>query len=198
MRTKRFTKISETAFNELQMDAGVLLKTFDPSNPTMTLSNIVCATTGGITASCVPTYQDNGEDVDNCPNNMKEFKEITGYDAKMSFTALNVTADVIKLSLGAADITQATGKITPRNHLELTDFTDAIWWVGDLSDGGFAAICLKNALSTSGLSLKTTKGGKGNLTVELTGHYSISAQDEVPMDFYVSEGTESSAPVVPG
>jgi hypothetical protein len=52
------------------------------------------------------------------------------------------------------------------------------------------AICLKNALSTSGLSLQTTKDGKGQISVSLSGHYSITEQDVVPMEFYVQEGEE--------
>ena len=45
-----------------------------------------------------------------------------------------------------------------------TDFSD-IWWVGDRSDGGLVAICLRNALSTGGFSLQTTKNGKGQIAV---------------------------------
>ena len=181
----RFSKISENTFNELQTEAGVILSTFDPSAPAVPQDeDIICATTGGITASCVPTTRDDGEDVDNCPPNMLELKKISSYEAKMSFTALSVTAETIRMSLGAADIGN-DGKITPRSAYQRTDFKD-IWWVGDLSDGGFCAICLKRAVSTSGFSLKTTKAGKGNLTVELTGHYTLDAQTEVPMEFYVA------------
>ena len=79
----------------------------------------------------------------------------------------------------------------PRKTLKTTDFTD-VWWVGDLSDGGLVAICLKNALSTSGFSLQTTKNGKGQLSVTLSGHTSIKEQDTVPMEFYVVEGTETA------
>lgn len=180
----KFAKISENTFNELQTEAGVLLNTFDPTNPVAPESSaIICATTGGITASCVPTTRDDGEDVDNCPANMLELKKISSYEAKLAFTALSVTAETIRMSLGAADVEGE--KITPRSEYKKTDFKD-IWWVGDLSDGGFCAICLKRAVSTSGFSLKTTKAGKGNLTVELTGHYTLDAQTEVPMEFYVA------------
>jgi hypothetical protein len=36
--------------------------------------------------------------------------------------------------------------------------------------------------------LQTTKGGKGQVAVTLTGHYSVNDQDTVPMEFYVAEG----------
>lgn len=183
-----FTKISANAFDEMQLDAGVLLNTFNPASPAVPDEAIITATTGGITASCKPTYSDLGEDVDNCPNNTKELKHLDGWDCKLAFTALGTSPAAIKLALGAADIdgTDRT-KIIPRRNLAQTDFGD-IWWVGDKADGGMVAIDLKNALSTSGFELKTSKNGKGQISVELTGHVSISAQDVMPMEFYSTEG----------
>ena len=74
----------------------------------------------------------------------------------------------------------------PRRDLSQSDFTD-LWWVGDRADGGFVAVKLMNALSTGGFSLTTTKAGKGQVEVTLTGHVSIDAQDVVPMEFYSAE-----------
>lgn len=178
----KFTVIPNDTFSGMQLDAGVLLKTFNPASVAAPQdTDIICATTGGINATCVPTYSDLGEDVDNCPVNMKELKHLDGWECKMSFTALGTSADNIRLALGAADVT--TNKITPRRDLKQSDFSD-IWWVGDRADGGCVAIQLKNALSTGGFSLQTTKSGKGQMSCELTGHVSIDAQDEMPMIFY--------------
>ena len=79
--------------------------------------------------------------------------------------------------------------MTPRRDLKQADFTD-LWWVGDRADGGCVAIQIKNALSTGGFSLQTTKNGKGQLSVELTGHVSIDAQDTMPMVFYSLDASE--------
>ena len=181
----RFTVIPQDAFDALQMDAGVLLKTFNPANVAAPAdADIICATTGGINPTCVPTYSDFGEDVDNVPNNMKEFKHLDGWDCKISTTGLGTSPELIKLALGAADIDGTnTSMIVPRRDLAQTDFSD-IWWVGDRADGGCVAIQLKNALSTGGFSLQTTKNGKGQISIELTGHVSIAAQNVVPMVFY--------------
>jgi hypothetical protein len=101
---------------------------------------------------------------------------------------LNVTTNIIKTALGAADIDSTDNtKVTPRTELKTSDFKP-IWWVGDRTDGGMIAIKLLNALSTGGLSLQTTKKGKGQLSVTLTGHISIEDTDTVPMEFYVAEG----------
>lgn len=183
---KLFNKIPTKTFDDVQLEAGVLLKSFNPASPKAPEdADIICATTGGVQASCVPTYTDMGEDVDNCPNKMKELQILDGWECKLSFTALGVGADVIKMALGAADI--SGNKITPRADLEQSDFTNEIWWVGDKGGGGMVAICLKNVLSTGGFSLQTTKKGKGQLSVELTGHVSINAQDVVPMEFYTTD-----------
>ena len=184
-----FTVIPQSTFEEMQLDAGVLLKTFNPASPAVTDSAIICATTGGISASCVPTYSDLGEDVDNCPINTKELKHLDSWLCTLGFTSLGVSPAQIKMALGAADIdgTDST-KIVPRRDLEQTDFSD-VWWVGDRADGGFVAVQLKNALSTDGFALTTTKAGKGQVAVTLTGHVSINAQDVVPMVFYSAEPT---------
>lgn len=181
-----FTKIPTTTFDDLQTDAGVVLKNFNISKPELIDTDIICATTGGISVSCVPTFSDMGEDIDNCPTGMLELMNVDGYDCKMSFTSLGVTEDTIKLSLGAADV--ENGKIVPRKNLDPGDF-QSVWWVGDKKNGGMVAVHLMMALSTGGFSLQTTKNGKGQLAVELTGHTSISAQDVVPMEFYVAEPT---------
>lgn len=184
--SKMFTQISSEAFKNIQRGAGMILNKFDPAKPAKPAdADIVCATTGGITASCVATYTDDGEDIDNVPNNTKELKQLESWECKLSFTMVTMTAGGVKLSIGPATVTG--NKIVPKDSLELTDFTDNIWWVGDMGDGGLAAICLKNVLSSGGFSLQTTKNGKGQVSVELLGHVSISALDEVPMEFYVQE-----------
>ena len=183
-----YTVIPQNTFNEIQMDAGVLLTSFNPASPAVVDSNIICATTGGINASCTPEYTDLGEDVDNCPNNMKELKKLDSWSCVISTTCLGTSPASIRRALGAADIdSNDTTKIVPRADLKQSDFSD-IWWVGDRADGGLVAIQLKNALATSGFSLQTTKNGKGQVSLELTGHVSINAQKVVPMVFYSIEG----------
>lgn len=184
----KYTIIPETAFKELQLDAGVLLKNFNPASAGVPNdADIICATTGGISVSCIPSYSDMGEDVDNCPGNTLEFKKLNGWDCKMGFNSLGTSTELIKMSLGAADV--EGNKVTPRRDLKISDFQSSLWWVGDRADGGCVAVELKNALSTGGFSMQTTKNGKGQITVELTGHVSINAQETVPMVFYSIDPT---------
>lgn len=183
-----YTKIPQNAFEALQLDAGVLLTSFNPASPSIQDSQILTATTGGLTIACVPQYSDFAEDVDNAPNNIKEFKHLDGWDCSISTTSLGTSLELLRYTLGAADITAATSKIVPRRDLKQSDFAD-LWWVGDKADSGFVAVKLINALSTGGFSLKTTKNGKGQISMTLTGHVSIADQDTMPMEFYSIDGT---------
>lgn len=184
----KFTRIPADTFEQIQTEAGILLYKFDTDNPgSVKDEDIICPTTGGITASCVPSYSDMGEDVDNCPANLLELKNLDSWECTLEFTSLGTSPKSIRLALGAADIdSNKPSKIIPRRNLKTTDASD-VWWVGDRADGGMVAVCLKRALSTSGFSLQTTKSGKGQTSVTLTGHTTVDTQDEVPMEFY-SEG----------
>lgn len=194
----KYTKIPETTFKNLQLNAGVLLSSFNPSSATVADESIIGATTGGINFTATPTYTDFGEDIDNCPKNMKELKKLDSWEAKCSGTFVTVDTAVAKSLIGAADIGQSdTTKVTPRNDLAQADFSD-IWIVGDYSDkngdtnGGFIAIHMMNALSTGGFQIKTADNEKGQFAFEYTAHYSMSAQDTVPFEVYVKAGTAES------
>ena len=191
----KYTKIPETTFQNLQLNAGVLLSAFNPESATVANESIIGATTGGVNFTATPTFSDYGEDIDNCPKNMKELKKLDAWEISMSGTYVTVDANAVKALVGAADV--FGNKITPRNDLEFTDFTD-IWWVGDYSDkngetnGGFVAIHMMNALSTGGFAIQSSDNGKGNFAFTYTAHYSMDAQDTVPFEVYVKAGTAES------
>lgn len=189
----QYTKVDSDAFEQLQLNAGILVSSFTPG--TATVGDILGATTGGINFTATPSFTDFGEDVDNVPNGMKEFKKLDYYDVHMTGTFLTCTPALAKMLVGAADISQTT-KIVPRNDLLAADFTE-LWWVGDYSDkntgtnAGYIAIHLLNALNTSGFQIQSTKNGKGQLSFDFQGHYSLDAQDTVPFEIYVKAGTTS-------
>lgn len=196
----KYTQIPEDTFEQLQLNAGILVDTFTPS--TGVIGNLLGATTGGITFNANPTYEDFGEDVDNCPNNMKELKRIVSYDPTMSGNFLTCSPAIAKKLAGAADINGTdTTKVVPRNELLAGDFSE-VWWIGDYSgvntDGsstqkaGFLAIHLLNALNQSGFQIQSSKNAKGQLAFEFHGHYSIDAQDVVPYEIYCKAGTKGT------
>lgn len=192
----KFTQIPADTFKQIVLNAGILLKTFTPNTGTFSASDIVGATTGGITFEATPTFSDFGEDIDNCPKNTMELKKLDSWEVKMSGTYVTLTAEIAKSVISAADISNI--KITPRNDIDLADFSD-LWFVADYSNlngetnGGFCAIHLLNALSTSGLKIQSSDKAKGQFAFEYTAHYSISEPDIVPFEVYIKAGTEEAA-----
>lgn len=189
----KYTQIPNTAFENIQLNAGILVNEFTPN--TGVIGNIIGATSGGVNFTDSVEYIDFGEDIDNCPKNTKELKKVDSHDVKMSGTFVTITPAVAKKLVGPADIdAQDATHIVPRNDLNASDFED-IWWIGDYSDkntgnnAGFIAIHLLNALSTGGFQIQSTDKEKGQFAFEFTGHYSMSAQDTVPYEIFVKEGT---------
>ncbi len=180
-----FNQVTKESLDNIQINAGMILKEFNPTAPAApSAANVVCATTGGITASCVPSYEDFGADIDNCPLNTMEMKKITGWECTFSFTALDISEDTIALALGAYG--KIGHEIQPKADVMPAHFKD-LWFVSERVDDKLVAIKLKNAISTGGFSYKTQKNGKGQLSVTLTGHISIEDTETVPMLFYICE-----------
>lgn len=186
-----FTQIRETTFEELQVNAGVVLKEFDPAtfDGELTLENILFATSGGTTITDTPEFRDAGEGIDNAPRNMKEFKKLVRREVKISGSKVTFTPESVKADMAAADISVLDGnaevtKITPRDTLTDADFAD-FWVVGDYGVGGYMAVHVMNALSVSGFNWKTTDQGNGTSDFEYTAHYSIENQSQVPYEVYI-------------
>lgn len=196
----KFTKLPTDAFTHLQLNAGILVDSFTPASGV--IGNILGATSGGITFNSNPSYTDFGEDVDNCPPNMKELKRLNGFDPAMSGTFLTCTPAVVKKLLGAADVdANDTTRVVPRAELVSADFTE-LWWIGDYSDvntgseAGFLAIHLMNALNQNGFQIQSGKNTKGQMSFEFHGHYEMANQETVPFEIYVRAGTSTAVPSV--
>lgn len=190
----KFTQIPTDLFKQLQMNAGIIADTFDPS--TGEVSGILGATSGGINFTDTPSYTDLGEDIDNCPKNTKELKRVNDREVKASGTFVSVTASLAELLIGSASATSTSGvtKIVPSDELTSTDFED-IWLIGDYSDvntganAGFLAVKLINGLNTDGFQIQTGDKAKGQFAFGFTGHYSINDIGTVPYEVYVKAGT---------
>lgn len=195
----KFTQIPTNTFEKLQLNAGILTTGFDPATGKLTASNIIGATSGGVSFEATPSFSDFGEDIDNCPKNTKELKRLDSWEAKMSgsFVTMDTTAAVSVIGTAAVASNDQT-KVVPRNSVDANDFKD-IWWVGDYSDinedssstgkAGFIAIKLINALSTGGFKIQSGDKAKGTFEFEYTGHYSIANTDVVPFELYIKAGS---------
>ena len=194
----KYTQVAADAFEKLTLNAGIICRTFAPETGTVT--DIIAATSGGISFATNPTYTDFGEDVDNVPANTKQMLRITAYDPVISGTQLTLDAATIAELIGGADVGTASAagvtKITPRAVLKASDFKD-VWFIVDYSDvntgasAGFVAIHVMNSLNRTGFQLQTGKNAKGQSTFEYHGHYDITDADQTPpFECYIKQGTE--------
>lgn len=195
----KFTQIPMDTFKKLQLNAGILTTKFDPATGELTASDIIGATSGGVSFEATPSFSDFGEDIDNCPKNTKELKRLDSWEAKMSGSFVTMdTATAVSVIGTAAVASGDPTKVVPRNSVAAGDFKD-IWWVGDYSDvnddgssagkAGFIAIKLINALSTGGFKIQSGDKAKGTFEFEYTGHYSIENTDVVPFELYIKAGS---------
>lgn len=187
----RYTKLAADAFSKLQLNAGLIVKEFNPEDGSVTDENILFATSEGVAFEATPSFSDFGEDIDNCPTNTMELKKLDYFEVIMSGTAVTADTAAAKMLVGAADV--SGNKVTPRADVLSEDFND-LWWVGDYSDdntdenGGFVAIHMMNALSTGGFKLQSNNKGKGQFEFEFTGHYSMADVSKVPFEIYIKDG----------
>ena len=185
---KMATKLPENVFEHIQMNAGILLSEFDPQTWTVSIANILGATPGGINFTDTPSFVDYGEDIDNCPKNTKELKQIESREIKASGTYVSMTPEQAKSLAAGADLDTSKLKITPRDDLQDSDFADT-WFVGDYGNGGAIAIHLQNSLSTTGFALQTGDKVKGTFAFEYTAHYTLTSPDTVPYEVHFKKGT---------
>ena len=195
----KFTQIPTDTFKKLQLNAGILTTEFNPATGELSASNIIGATSGGVSFEATPSFTDFGEDIDNCPKNTKELKKLDSWEAKMSGSFVTMDTNVATSVIGTAAVaSDDRTKVVPRNYVEAKDFKN-IWWVGDYSDinedgssagkAGFIAIKLINALSTGGFKIQSGDKAKGTFEFEYTGHYSSENIDTVPFEIYIKAGS---------
>lgn len=189
----KYTKVKSDTFQTLQLNAGILVKGFDPSDGSYT--SILGATTGGLSFNSNPKFSDFGEDVDNCPPNTKQLKRIMSYDPAISGTFTACTPELADTLVAAGIIdSSSAAHIIPSHKLTDADFID-VTAVGDYSDvntgesAGFLAITIQNALNTNGFQWATNKDGKGQFAFDFHGHYDYDDPDSAPFDIYVKAGT---------
>lgn len=189
-----YTQVRPTAFQEIQINAGVVLDSFTPD--TGVRGNIIGVTSGGVSFASNPTYEDFGEDMDNVPPNTWQLKRIRYYDPALSGTWVTLTAAEAKRLVGAGGL--ETTHIIPGHELKEADFDD-IWLVGDYSDknigpgkAGYVALHVMHALNTGGFAWSTSDDGKGQFAFDYHGHYDLTDIDTAPFDIYIKAGTAAN------
>ena len=173
---------SNTATN-LQLGAGIILKSKYTTGTTISASNILSATNGGITFNATPTFFT--PTVDGMFDNVKGGgRRIINWDVTLSFTAVEEDAETLLKALGCADQDGTSGVISGRHTISASDYAN-LYIVAEKGDTQVIQITLKNALNTNGLSLQTTNNGNGGVSFTIKGNYDIASLDTPPFEIEV-------------
>lgn len=182
--------LTEEDFNSMVFDSGVFVKNFDPSQfTTPSESDVLFSTGGDIGITHNTTKVNLGDGVNNIHFPYAELMVITGVDtAQITVSSFDFSPDGLKFALGAADVTEATGAVTPRYYIKSSDFTTNFAWIGVKKGGGLVAVVIPMALSTGGLSISAKKGDKGTSQLTIGAFRSINAKSTPEMMFYSASG----------
>lgn len=173
--------VSSKTFKNLQLGEGAFLKSkYLGTEPKSELNaKTLSATRGGATISITPVYRT--RTIDGVPVNTMEARVIDYVTVSASFTALEVTPELLKMAGGGADYDETREILKLRHSLTTSDFGD-LYWVGDVSDGRRVQITFKNALNTNGIQLKTAQYNEGELSMSFEGNYSVEDLDTPPVE----------------
>lgn len=183
--------LTKDNFESMAYGGAILVKDFDPTSFTPPAEgDVFMATSGDITITDNVTRVDLGEDVNGIYFQYKELQVITAKEAStVTVTALNFGTEDIRRALGAADIdTTDDNKVTTRLYYKPSDFEN-IALIFPKVGGGYVALIMSNALSTGGLSITTTKNGKGTMSLTITAFRSIENKTKAEIEYYSFDTT---------
>lgn len=173
------TPLRAETFQNLQLNAGIFLKDFDYSSisnagalktaiasAVQDGSKLLGATRGG--GSFTVTREMRQPEVDGRRYGFKGDTFVDSVEAQLSTTLIEITPENITAAFANANATTSGQKttITFDTAISTDDYLTNICWIGDLADGRYVLICLKNAINTADLSLTFTDKGEGTLPVE--------------------------------
>ena len=178
--------ITSNTPQKLLLGAGAFYKNFNVNTdtPATASAKLLGATDGGGTFAVTNNIRQ--VSVDGLPGDVKGYKVSDGYTVTLTANVKEITADNIKLAIGAASATTMTTisatKITGKD-IEDSDYIDNITWAGTLSGSDKPVyIVLKNALSLNGLNISVADKSEAVLPITLNGHYDPSDLDTPPFE----------------
>lgn len=190
------TPLREETFEKLQLNAGIFIKNFTYTSITnasalktaiasaiTTGTNILGATRGG--GSFTVTREMRTPEVDGKRYGFKGDTFIDSVEAQLSTTLIEITPENLVNALGSADAVTSGSKttITLSTALDTNDYLSNLCWIGDLADGSYVLICLKNAINTADLTLTFSDKGEGTLPVEFHARQaSVNDYDTAPFE----------------
>lgn len=194
------TALRADTFNNLQLNAGILLKNLDYSSVTdstalkTAIANIISggsspigvlvgATRGGGTFTV--TREMRTPEIDGMRYGFKGSDFVDSTDAYLSTTLVEVTPSNVEDLLATGTATTSGKKTTVKMSTAITssDYLTNVCWIGDLADGRMVLICLKNAINTSDFTFTYTDKGEGTLAAEFHARQAaVDDYDDAPFE----------------
>lgn len=177
------TGLTDRTITSLQLNAGVLVKTYS-KGVTIDADDIIGATRGGGSFSAIPTVHQVA--VDGAPTYVKGLERIDDWVVTLNFGSfLEFTAESLAMALGVGVKKSANESsdtiLTAEHSVNAGDYQD-IYWIGDLSNGKNVVIHLKNCLNLAGLTITATDRGEGTYPLTFTAHYDVDNINEAPFN----------------
>lgn len=203
------TSLRTDTFKNLQLNAGIILKNCDYSgissaqalktaisaavngSSSGALGEIIGATRGG--GSFTVTRELRQPDVDGRRYGFKGDTFVDSVDAKLSTTMVEITPENLLMSFasGSSSTSGNVEVLKVGTEIDTDDYLTNVCWVGDISDGRYVLICLKNALNEADITLTWTDKGEGTLPVEFHAKQAdVNDYDNAPFEIvYFSPAT---------
>ena len=194
------TALRQETFENLQLNAGIFVKNVDYSGianagalktaiqaavagTSGAIGTIIGATRGG--GSFTVTREMRQPEVDGRRYGFVGDTFVDSVEAQLSTTLIEITPQNLVDAFGSADITGSSPKqtIKLRTAIDTDDYLTNICWIGDIADGRYVLICLKNALNQADITLTWTDKGEGTLPVEFHAKQAnVDDYDEAPFE----------------
>lgn len=203
--------IRPETYENLQLNAGIFLINFDTTAYTTASAlkaalvsaieegtKILGATRGGGQFVVNSTIRE--PDVDGARYRFVGGAFVDDVDARLTTTLLEITPGNFQRVLATGEVTTDGNRTTVTMHTQIqdTDYIPNFVWVGDLADGRFVAITLKNALNENGMNFTFTDKGEGTMPVEFHAYQSnVNDYDYAPFQVDFLDDPATPAPATP-
>lgn len=190
-KKKAISGFTEDTPLNLLLDAGAFFKNFkygvDTYESAITAGKLLGATTGGGEFNAVPTFRD--VEVDGVKGPAKGMKFLDKWDVDLLANLIEVTAETIRASLGAARVTESEDKkydiIEGKNWIDEDDYFENVAWLGTISGSGEPVIIIiDNALGTEGFKIAPQDKNNAVIKSRFVGHYDAKKLSEPPYHVY--------------
>lgn len=176
---KNYTGFTSETKKNLQLNAGLFFKNYDPTTDTpktaIAAGKLLGATQGGGEFSAVPTFRN--IEIDGMPGRVKGLADIEKWETYIKATIIEVSEKSITAALGCTEIDATPDKykkITGRNYIADSDYIENVTWVGTLA--GYdepVVIQVFNAINEDGFKLTVADKNEGKITCTFYGYNDV-------------------------